>query len=150
MEFDIVYWHWVVFGIGLILLELIIPSFTALWFGIGGVAVGVLLMLIPDIGITAQVILWSIFSGTLTLAWYKFFKKTPHREATLEDVFGIQGLVIRSNRSSNHGQVRFSTPLMGKDEWEFTCSGDIAVGEQVSVNDIQNEILSVTKSTNKA
>ncbi|RYZ92270.1 MAG: NfeD family protein, partial [Moraxellaceae bacterium] len=34
MEFYPEPWHWVVLGIGLILFELMLPSFTALWFGV--------------------------------------------------------------------------------------------------------------------
>ena len=31
------WWIWLLFGIGLILLELVLPTFFILWFGIGAV-----------------------------------------------------------------------------------------------------------------
>ena len=36
MEFEIVYWHWVVFGVLLMLSEIAITTFFILWFGIVG------------------------------------------------------------------------------------------------------------------
>ena len=37
---DLQYWHWLVFGMILIIAELFIPSFTIFWFGLGALAVG--------------------------------------------------------------------------------------------------------------
>ena len=39
MEFVIQPWHWFVLGILLILSELILPAFAALWFGIAAIMV---------------------------------------------------------------------------------------------------------------
>ncbi len=36
MEFILEPWHWFVLGVALILFELILPSFAALWFGVSG------------------------------------------------------------------------------------------------------------------
>jgi len=37
MEFKILYWYWLVFGMLLIIAEIFIPSFTVLWFGLGAI-----------------------------------------------------------------------------------------------------------------
>ena len=42
MEFVVEPWHWFVLGILLILSELILPAFAALWFGIAAVMVCIL------------------------------------------------------------------------------------------------------------
>jgi len=36
----IVWWHWLVLGFCLIGMELLVPSFTIIWFGLGAVVVG--------------------------------------------------------------------------------------------------------------
>ena len=46
--FQMLYWHWLVFGMILMLLELVVPSFTIFWFGLGGLVVGVLLLVSGD------------------------------------------------------------------------------------------------------
>ena len=39
MDIHIQYWHWLVFGMVLIMAELFVPSFTIFWFGLGGLLV---------------------------------------------------------------------------------------------------------------
>ena len=34
MTFTLLYWHWLVFGMILIIAEIFIPSFTIFWFGV--------------------------------------------------------------------------------------------------------------------
>ena len=36
---EILWWHWLIGGLILIGLELVIPSFTIIWFGLGAVLV---------------------------------------------------------------------------------------------------------------
>ena len=43
-EFVVLYWHWIVLGIALMAIEILLPSFVALWFGAAAVVVGVLLL----------------------------------------------------------------------------------------------------------
>ena len=52
MEFVVEPWHWFVLGTLLILSELILPAFAALWFGIAAVMVCILLWLFPMMGFT--------------------------------------------------------------------------------------------------
>jgi membrane protein implicated in regulation of membrane protease activity len=71
---DLQYWHWLVFGMILIIAELFIPSFTIFWFGLGALAVGGLLWVVPAMGLTAQLLLWALFSALLTAFWFLFMK----------------------------------------------------------------------------
>lgn len=41
------WWIWLVFGIALILLELVLPTFFILWFGIGAVLVSLISLAAP-------------------------------------------------------------------------------------------------------
>jgi membrane protein implicated in regulation of membrane protease activity len=50
MEFKLLYWHWLVLGMVMILAEIFIPSFTIFWFGLGAILVGGILLLIGDQG----------------------------------------------------------------------------------------------------
>ena len=35
-------WHWVVLGVALMLIELVVPTFAAIWFGIAAIMVSIL------------------------------------------------------------------------------------------------------------
>ncbi len=39
MEYKILYRHWLVFGMGLAMLEMVVPAFVAFWFGLTEVVV---------------------------------------------------------------------------------------------------------------
>lgn len=141
---DVVYWQWIVFGIFLILFELMIPSFTAMWFGIAAVIVGVALWFLPDLAGSLQVLIWTILSGALTYAWFRVFKpKKRHHPVSKKEVEGELGLVASLASSTRPGIVRFSTPLLGEDEWPYQCDQKLVVGQQVKVVDAQEDVLIV-------
>ncbi len=48
MEFKLLYWYWLVFGMVLIIAELFIPSFTIFWFGLGAILVAGVFLVLPD------------------------------------------------------------------------------------------------------
>jgi len=144
---ELLYWHWVVFGIGLVLFELIIPSFTALWFGLGAIFVGLLLVISPELSLTLQISCWAGVSAALTLTWFKVLKPS-HKivgQVSLQDVEGEIGLVIIKPSGNRLGKVRFSTPLKGHDEWEFKTDESVNVGDQIQVVNISENILVMKK-----
>lgn len=140
MEFVIEPWHWFVLGFLLILSELLLPAFAALWFGIGAILVGILYWMFPMMGLTTQILTWIALSVLCTLAWFKFIKplsidKTKaglSREATIGQI----GMVIQTNLENEQIRVRFPMPVLGSDEWECRTLDQVQVGDRVRVVDI--------------
>ena len=62
------YWHWIVFGIVMIVAEMFLGSFFIFWFGAAAVFVGLLLLLPIELSETAQIIIWAITSTAFALA----------------------------------------------------------------------------------
>lgn len=149
MDFTFLYWHWLAFGMLLILAELFIPSFTIIWFGLGAILVGIILLVAPNITINWQLFLWAISSIGFTFLWFRFLKplmadKTKaglSREAAL----GVSGQVIKIPIEGERGVVRFSTPLLSSDEWPFICDQKVAAGDRVFVRDVSGNTLIVEK-----
>ncbi len=56
------WWIWLVFGVALILLELVLPTFFILWFGIGAVLVALIALIAPSLQLDSQVVLWVLFA----------------------------------------------------------------------------------------
>jgi len=144
---ELLYWYWIVFGIGLVLFELVIPSFTALWFGLGAILVGLLLVISPGLSLTVQVSCWALVSSALTFIWFKVLKPSHRIQGTisLKDVDGEVGLVIIKPSDSRLGKVRFSTPLKGHDEWEFRTEDTVNIGDQIQVINISEHTLVMKK-----
>ena len=147
MEFILEPWHWFVLGFLLIISELILPAFAALWFGIGAIMVGILYFLFPMLSTTIQLVTWIILSILCTIAWFKFIKplskdKTKaglSREATVGQV----GMVIQTNLELGQIKVRFPIPVLGNAEWICRSRSDVQVGDRVRVIDIMGNDLIV-------
>ncbi|BCU64019.1 hypothetical protein F941_02385 [Acinetobacter bouvetii DSM 14964 = CIP 107468] len=140
MEFVLEPWHWFVLGVLLILSELLLPAFAALWFGIGAIMVGVLYFLFPMMGTTTQFVTWIILSVLCTIAWFKFIKplSTDRTKAGLsrEATIGQVGMVIQTNLEHEQIKVRFPMPVLGSDEWNCRSLSAVQVGDRVRVVDI--------------
>ncbi|MBU4262251.1 MAG: NfeD family protein [Proteobacteria bacterium] len=149
MDLTIVYWHWLVFGMVLIIAEMFIPSFTIFWFGLGGLIVGGALWLIPALSLSWQLFLWAVASSLFTFLWFKFFKPlmTDRTKAGIsrEAILGETGLVVKIPMEKNEGIVRFTTPVLGSDEWPFICEEKVNPGDRVFIKDISGNTLIVGK-----
>ena len=149
MEFKLLYWYWLVFGMILIIAELFIPSFTIFWFGLAAILVAGVLFMLPGLAISGQLFIWAIASCIFTFLWFKFFKPlmVDRTKAGIsrEAILGETGQVIKIPEQENRGIVRFTTPLLGTDEWPFICDQKLAAGDRVTVKDISGNTLIVVK-----
>ena len=151
MDFTLLYWHWLVFGMILIITEIFVPSFTIFWFGLGAIIVAVILLVAPDLPVAWQLFIWAVASIIFTFLWFKFFrplmgdrtKAGISREAAL----GESGQVIKAPEPGGRGLVRFTTPLLGSDEWQFISEQPVATGDRVFVKEISGNTLIVEKRT---
>lgn len=152
MDFGVQYWHWLVFGMILIMAEIVVPSFTIFWFGLGGIVVAGLLLLDPEIRFTWQLFDWAVASCILTFLWFKLIRPlaTDRTRAGIsrEAAIGEVGQVIRVPAQETRGMVRFSIPLLGSEEWPFICNSAVSIGDRVTVVDISGNTLVVKKIGN--
>ena len=148
MGFELMYWHWLVFGMILVAGEIFIPSFTILWFGLGALVVG-LLMLVLELNFPAQILIWTLASVASTILWFKYFKpKMIDRTSagiSRDAAIGEAGQVIKAPTENSRGQVRFTTPVLGDDEWDFICDSEVALGDRVHIKEISGNTLIVVK-----
>jgi len=144
------YWHWLIFGMALLIMEMFFASMTILWFGLGAIVIAALLFFITGLEMTWQILIWTLFSLWLTFLWFKYFK--PHlvdrTKAGIprEAVLGETGIVIRTPEEGRRGMIRFSIPILGSDEWPFICEQAVKMGERVRVKEISGNTLIVEKS----
>lgn len=150
MDLHPLYWHWLAFGMILIITELFIPSFTVFWFGLAALIVGSVLLVAPATSFTWQLFLWAIASAFMTYLWFTLFKPlmADRTKAGIfrEAIVGETGRVIRAPEAGQRGVVRFATPILGAEEWPFICDQAVAVGDRVSVQEISGNTLVVSRS----
>lgn len=143
------WWHWVVLGIVLTLLELAVPTFFLVWFGLGALIVGVSLLAVPALSFAWQVLVWIVCSLAFIWLWFKVFKPGFHKTRagmSKGAVLGEVGLVIRDIRPFEKGQIRFQKPVLGDEVWESIADEEIKAGERVKVLDVEGNILKVGRT----
>jgi membrane protein implicated in regulation of membrane protease activity len=145
---NILWWHWLVIGLVMIGLELFIPSFTIIWFGLGAVLVGIVMAIYPGFPLPAQLLTWTVVSVALTFAWFRYFN--PRKDKTFAGsaqgaVVGETGLVIRAAEPYARGVVKFQLPLLGADEWPCLADEPLAIGDRVKVIDVEGHVMKVEK-----
>lgn len=141
------WWHWIVGGIALVIAELVVPSFFIVWFGLGALLVG-LLMLGIDLSPTAQLGVWSIASLAMVVLWFRVFKQSfiKTRAGTADgDVIGEIGLLVNAVAPFERGKVRFQRPVLGSEEWVCLADTAIAAGDRVRVVAVEGSFLKVGK-----
>ncbi|HDS1735364.1 MULTISPECIES: NfeD family protein [Pseudomonas] len=141
------WWIWLVFGVALILLELVLPTFFILWFGIGAVLVALIALAAPTLQLDMQVLLWVLFSSVTTALWFKLFRrKRPDVRWTADSVLGEVGLLTASVSEFQKGRVRFQKPILGNEEWTCVADSEIAAGERVRLTAIEGNTARVTRA----
>jgi membrane protein implicated in regulation of membrane protease activity len=146
---NLLWWHWMVLGIVLVLLELAVPAFFLVWFGVGALVVGLVLLAVPGLSFAWQVLVWIACSILFIWLWFKVFRPGFHKTRagmSKGALIGEVGLVIRDIRPFEKGQVRFQKPVLGDEVWESLADDEIKAGERVKVLDVEGNILKVGRT----
>jgi membrane protein implicated in regulation of membrane protease activity len=141
------WWIWLVFGIALILLELVLPTFFILWVGIGAVLVSLTSLAAPSLQLDMQVLLWVLLSSVTTACWFKLFRrKQPDVRWTADSVIGEVGLLTAGVSEFQKGRVRFQKPILGNEEWTCIADSEIPAGERVRLTAIEGNTARVIRA----
>lgn len=143
------WWHWMIAGLGLVLLELAVPAFFVIWFGLGAVLVAIALLVFGELSLTVQISLWIIASLVMVVLWFRIFKRSQHRTlvgTASGDVIGEVGLLVGTVAPFEHGKVRFQRPILGADEWVCVSDTAIPAGERVRVVAVEGSFVRVAKA----
>jgi hypothetical protein len=71
------YWHWLVLGVILVILEVLSPGAFFLWLAISAGIVGVLLMVNPGMAWEYQILAFALFSVVSIAVWRMYLKRNP-------------------------------------------------------------------------
>lgn len=148
---ELVWWHWMVLGMGLGLVELFVPSFFIIWFGLGALLVGVVLLAVPTMAFSTQILLWTAASVVMTVLWFRVFRRDggKTRSGQADEVVGEIGVLVKAveplGMTSARGEVRFQKPILGADVWPCLADEAIAAGERVRVLAVDGQLLKIGK-----
>lgn len=143
------WWTWIVGGIALIVAELVIPSFFIIWFGLGALFVGLLMLAMPSLSVTTQLAIWTVASLAMVVLWFRVFKPGFQKTrigTSAGEAIGEIGLLVSAVAPFERGRVRFQRPVLGSDEWICMADAPITAGERVKVVAVEGSFLTVSKA----
>ncbi len=143
---ELAWWHWWVLGMVLVGLEMTVPTFFLMWFGLGAILVGGV-MLVAAPGFAAQFVLWALSSLAMMGVWLKWFKNPDRTRAgqAKEGVIGIAGLMTRPVTETENGEILFQRPVLGADRWPVLADTPIEAGARARIVDVLGQTLKVQK-----
>jgi len=124
---------WFLIGLGLLLLELILPGLVVLFFGTGA-WVTALVSAITDINLNVQILIFLVASmlGLVLLRKYlknRFFnKKSEEAQDQLEEFIGHKARAVE-NFKEGSGTVEFKGT-----RWSARCENPVAEGQWVTID----------------
>jgi inner membrane protein len=134
---SILWWHWIVLGIFLVLMEIVVPFFTIFWFGLGAVVTGLLLAIFPELSLKWQILVFSLSSVGFTFLWFRIFVPRKQEKTGLADeqaAIGQTGIAAtRALVPGEPGRVAFSVPVLGEESWLYLADEPIETGNRVRV-----------------
>lgn len=138
------FWHWIAIGFGLMAIELLLPSFFFLWLGAAALAVGLILLAIPDLWWSYQWTLFAVLGIAVFFISRKFMKgrKHEHNASTLNKR-GSQMIgdvvIIETAVENGHGKAKVGDSL-----WSVE-GPDMPVGAKAKIIGINGTVLKVEK-----
>jgi len=142
----IVWWHWIVIGFVLLILEMNTGTFVMLGLGVAAIIVGVLDITMHT-NFSTEILIWIVLSVVSIWSWKKWMK-TPHVSNTgqSDHTLDTLGTVTEQIHPHKRGKVTFDTPVLGNTSWHATSAQEIEVGERIQIIEINGQLIAVKKA----
>ncbi|WP_142849081.1 NfeD family protein [Telmatospirillum sp. J64-1] len=140
--FTLVFWHWWILAVLLMVAEVFAPGVFFLWFGLAAVATGFVALLLPDIGWQAEGLTFAVLAVAAALIG----KRVYARNDTETDQPGLNrraaqylGQTYRLDSPIEGGQGRMR---LGDGSWKIS-GPDLPAGTLVKVVGAEGTVLKV-------
>ncbi|MEO8669935.1 MAG: NfeD family protein [Tahibacter sp.] len=138
------HYAWWVVGLALIGAEILLPGFFLLWIGVAAAAMGIIVWLVPDMGVILQSVLFAALALASCLAYWKLLlprqPRPPHGSNHLnrraEQLIGRR-CVLESAIVNGRGKAH-----VGDSQW-LVDGPDLPVGASVEVVGVHGAMLKV-------
>lgn len=139
----ILWWHWIIFGIILLILEMNIGTFFMLGLGVAAIIVGILDAAV-ETSFTMELSIWMILSILAIMAWFKWFRENPITDSGQSNYrLDTLGIVVEDIQPHSRGKVTFDSPVLGNTSWHATSKVDIDKNTRVKIVEINGQLIQV-------
>ena len=139
----VLWWHWVVLGIILLIVEMNTGTFFILGLGTAAITVGIIDTLIGT-SFTTELFIWMVLSVLSIAAWFKWFREKPITDSGQSNYrLDTLGTVKEDIQPHSRGKVTFDTPVLGNTSWHAISKVDIDKGTRVKIVEINGQLIEV-------
>jgi len=141
----LLFWHWWVLGLVLVIIEMVAPGFFLLWIGLAAGVTGLVLFIAPGMSWQVQFLIFGVLAVASVVAAKYYLRRNPieTEDATLNrrgsqyigHVFNLDEAIV-----NGVGKVRVG------DGWWRAQGPDLPAGERVKVVGVDGNMLKVEKA----
>ena len=140
---NLLWWHWIAFGLILLTLEIFSGTFLMLGLGTSAIIVGIVEVLFP-MRIEMQLTIWLIFLVVTIAWWFKYMRdnaidETGQSNYTLE----TKGTVTKTIEPNSRGEVKFDLPVLGNTTWVATSKEKLPINTRVKIIEVKGQLIEV-------
>jgi len=141
------YFIWLILGVAAFVIEMMMPTFFALFAGIGFLSAALVAFFLPE-SLFLQLIVAALFMviGAVVFKRNRIADKAVTTVGTHNEFVGMEGVVTAALTMHNEGEVELSEPIVGSRRWPALCvEGEIAAGSEIKIVQLRGNTLLVEK-----
>jgi membrane protein implicated in regulation of membrane protease activity len=139
------FWHWMVLGVILVVLEILLPGIWFLWLGLGALTTGLIVLIISDLSWQVQSVVFCALSVISVIVGRLIMRsRTPEDHPTLNKraaQYIGKVYILEDSTQRGHGRVR-----IGDSIWHVQLvdpATELAAGDKVTVTGVDGATLQV-------
>jgi len=142
---NLLWWHWIILGIVLLIMEMFTGTFLLLGLGLAGIMVGVIDILYP-LSLNMELTLWIILSLLSFVLWFKYMKDNSV-EYSGQSNYSLDTLGVTEENiiANGRAKVRFDMPVLGTTIWTATSKESLEANTRVKIIEIKGQLIEVAK-----
>jgi len=142
---NLLWWHWVAFGIILLTLEIFSGTFMLLGLGVAAIIVGAIDLFHP-ISVEMELTIWIVLSIIAIVVCFKYLRDNSI-ESSGQSNYALDtlGTVTKIIPQNGRGEVRFDRPILGNTIWFATSKEELQKGSRVKIVEVKGQLIEVKK-----
>ncbi len=140
------FWHWWIFAVVLLIIEIVAPAFFALWMAIAAFVTGMTLYFMPELSLELQFVIFALLSVVSIVLWRNYYVKNPIKTD--------EPLLNRRGEQYIGRVITLTSPIVdgiGKvsvDDSTWKVRGeDCSIGTKVKIISVDNVVFNVEAVT---
>ena len=139
----VLWWHWIVLGFILLIIEMGTGTFFMLGLGVAGVFVGVFDYYL-ELQFSTEMLIWLIISLIFISAWFIWIRQKPVTQSGQSNYrLDTLGTVEKKIEPNRRGKVVFDHPVLGNTTWHATSKEDLPINTRVKIIEVNGQLIEV-------